>query len=87
MIAVELWNGAQGDYEKKMLGELEKEIISLPTTDEVWYLARTLAKKCRSAGHTVPSTDLVISACALFHKVDVEHCDAHFDFIIQAHKG
>ena len=83
MIAVELWNGARGDDEKKMLGELEKEIISLPTTDEVWHLARILAKKCRNSGRTVPSADLVISACALFHEVNVEHCDAHFDFILQ----
>jgi len=36
MVAVELWNGARGDYEKRKLAELEKEIICLPTTDEVW---------------------------------------------------
>ncbi len=84
MVAVELWNGARGDYEKKKLKELEKEIISLPTTEVVWQLARNLAQKCRKAGHTVPSADLVIVSCGLFHKVELEHCDEHFDLIVKA---
>lgn len=86
MVAVELWNGARGDYEKKQLAELEKEIICLPTTDEVWYGARNLARKCRNTGHTVPSADLVIASCALFYGVALEHCDAHFDLIFKIHK-
>jgi predicted nucleic acid-binding protein len=86
MVAVELWNGARGDYEKKKLAELEKEIICLPTTDEVWHGARELARKSRSAGHTFPSADLIIASCALCHGVALEHCDAHFDFIMDIHK-
>ena len=84
MVAVELWNGARGDYEKKKLMELEKQITCLPTTVDVWQLARNLAQRCRKAGHTVPSVDLVIAACGLFHKVSIEHCDEHFDRIIPA---
>ena len=84
MAAVELWNGARGDYEKKKLMELEKQIACLPTTVDVWQLARNLAQKCRKAGHTVPSADLVIAACGLFHKVSIEHCDEHFDRLILA---
>ena len=45
MIAVELWNGARGDYEKQKLSELEKEITCLETTPRVWQLARDLAKE------------------------------------------
>jgi len=86
MVAVELWNGARGDYEKKKLAELEKEIICLPTTDEVWHGARKLARKSRSAGHTFPSADLVIASCAFFHGAELEHCDAHFDLILDIHK-
>lgn len=82
MVAVELWNGARGDYEKRKLMELEKQITCLPTTAEVWQLARTLAQRCRKAGHTVPSTDLVIVACGLSHHVAIEHSDEHFDLII-----
>jgi predicted nucleic acid-binding protein len=82
LVSLELWNGARGNYEKKKLSELEKEITCLQTTDEVWRLARELAKKSREAGKTVPAADLVILACGLFHKVEIEHCDQHFDFIL-----
>jgi predicted nucleic acid-binding protein len=85
MIAVELWNGARGDYEKQKLSELEKEITCLETTPRVWQLARYLAKECKQAGQTVPSSDLVITACALSHRVGIEHCDSHIDFILGVH--
>lgn len=35
LVSLELWNGARGEYEKKKLTELEKEIPCLPTTNEV----------------------------------------------------
>lgn len=82
MVAVELWNGARGDYEKKKLAELEKEIVCLPTSKGVWQLARNLAQECRKAGHTMPSADLVIGSCALTHGVEIEHCDEHFNLIM-----
>jgi predicted nucleic acid-binding protein len=85
MVAVELWNGAKGDYEKKRLAELEKEIVCLPTTDKVWSGACELARKSRNAGHTIPPADLIIASCAIFHGVEIEHCDTHFDVIIAIH--
>lgn len=85
MVAVELWNGARGKYEKSKLAEFEKEIICLPSTEEVWRLARKLARKCREAGHTVPSADLVIASCALHHHVEIEHCDVHLDYIMETY--
>ena len=86
MILLELWNGARGDYEKKMLRELEHEMISLSITTDVWNLAKELARKCRKAGQTVPSTDLLIVACGLFHHVLIDHQDNHFDVILQIHQ-
>lgn len=85
VVAVELWNGAKGNYEKQKLAELENEITCLQTTPEVWRMARVLAQKCRQAGQTVPSTDLVITACAIYHKVGIEHCDTHIDFILEVY--
>jgi predicted nucleic acid-binding protein len=84
MVAVELWNGARGDYEKRRLAELEKEIVCLETNREVWDHARVLARECRHAGHAVPSADLVIAACALHHKAQLEHCDIHIEKILKA---
>lgn len=86
MVSVELWNGARGEKEKKRLAELEKAIICLPTTEEVWVLARKLAKKCRNAGQTIPSTDLLITSCALFYEAEIEHCDTHIGTILKIYQ-
>jgi len=82
MIAVELWNGARGDYERQRLSELDKEIACLQITHDVWQKARVLARKCRLSGQTVPTADLVIAACALTHNVPIEHQDDHIDQIL-----
>jgi predicted nucleic acid-binding protein len=87
MVIVELWNGARGDYEKQKLKELENEILSLQITPAVWQKAKMLAQRCRQSGQPVPSADLVISACALFHNVAIEHCDDHIDFILKVHNA
>lgn len=84
MVAVELWNGARGDYEKRSLRAFEAQVTCLPTTAEVWQLARDLAQKCRKAGYTVPSADLLIAACGIFHNAAMEYCDHHFDLIMTA---
>lgn len=82
MVALELWNGARGIYEKQKMAELEKEITCLQITTDVWETAKKLAQKCRQNGQTVPTSDLVISACALYHNVEIEHCDSHIQLII-----
>jgi predicted nucleic acid-binding protein len=87
LVWLELWNGARGSHEKEALTDLEKEILCLPTSTEVWDLARRLARESRDAGKTVPATDLIIAACGLFHQVKIEHCDIHFDFIIRLHES
>ncbi len=87
IIAVELWNGARGDYERQKLSELEKEITCLQTTHEVWRLARDLAQRCRHAGKTVPVADLVITACAIFYHASIEYSDAHIDFILKVYSA
>ncbi|MEW6602883.1 MAG: PIN domain-containing protein [Nitrospirota bacterium] len=83
MVLVELWNGARGYYEKRKLAELEKEMMNLEITSGVWETARSLARKCRQAGQTVPTADLVITACALVHNAGMEHCDSHIETILK----
>ena len=82
LVALELWNGARGGYEREQLQKLGQELVLLPTTDLAWSKARVLAERCRSAGKTVPATDLIIAACAQVHGADVEHCDVHLTIII-----
>jgi predicted nucleic acid-binding protein len=78
MVRLELWNGAAGEAEKKTLRQLERDLVSLDLTAEVWDLACDLARRLRSASLTVPSTDLLIMACARHHRVPLEHCDEHY---------
>ncbi|GAB4108255.1 MAG: type II toxin-antitoxin system toxin ribonuclease VapC11 [Acidobacteriota bacterium] len=81
MIRLELWHGAGGPAEAEMIRRLEEDLPSLPLTDGVWQTACELGRRARAAGLTVPSTDLVIFACAQHHGATLEHRDRHFDLI------
>ena len=82
MTLVELWNGARGKAEKDVLEALEREVRIYPITEQVWAGACELARRCRNEGLTVPSTDIIIAACATVHKLELEHCDRHFEGIL-----
>ena len=82
MTLVELWNGAQGPKEKKVLEELEEELGIYPVDGQVWASARMLARHCREKGVTVSTPDIVVAACAAKNKLPLEHCDSHFDKIV-----
>lgn len=78
MVRLELWNGARGEREKKALREFEQVLPELEMSREVWDEACELARRARGAGLTVPSTDLLIAACARCHGAGIEACDEHF---------
>jgi len=82
MVLVELWNGAQGPSEQRMLRDLSDELERVPTTNEVWELAFDFAQTCRRKGLTVPATDLLIAACASYHDLRIVHADQHFDRLL-----
>ncbi len=79
---VELWQGVRGAKEKRELAGMENEIQRIPVEAAVWRLASKLALRCREKGITVPTSDIVIAACAVTHKLELEHCDTHFDNIL-----
>ena len=81
LVRLELWNGARGDREKRVLQEFERLVPELAVTDAVWDAAYALARRCRSAGVTVPATDVLIAACAAHHGAELEHADADFQLI------
>ena len=81
MVLVELWNGARGEAEKRVLRDLQEVLPVLPINPAVWLAAMDLARKCRDSGVTAPATDVVIAAVAVHYAVDLEHCDGHFDAI------
>jgi len=79
LVLLELWNGAQGAKDHKLLRELEEELETVQTTPEVWALARDLARLARGKGVTVPANDLLIAACAEHHQLGLIHNDSHYD--------
>lgn len=81
LVRLELWNGAGGDREKKVLRDFERLVPELPITPEVWNEACELARRCRAAGVTAPATDLLIAACARHHGAQLEQADTDFDEI------
>jgi predicted nucleic acid-binding protein len=83
IVRLELWNGARGSAERKVLREMDGDIPSLEIAPPVWDLAVALASSARKKGITVPSTDLLVVACARHHGVAIEHSDAHFDLIAE----
>jgi predicted nucleic acid-binding protein len=84
LVRLELWNGAGGERERKVVREIERVVPELDITPEVWSEAYQLARQCRAAGVTVPTTDLLIEACARHHDVPLEHSDTDFDRIAEA---
>ncbi len=78
MVILELWNGARGEKEKQGLTELEEGLRFCSIDGSVWKTAKDLARTCRSRRLTIPTTDLLIFACAKRHDVELEHCDEHF---------
>jgi predicted nucleic acid-binding protein len=79
MVRLELWNGAGGDKERSVLRQFERVLPDLAINDAVWKHAEELARAARSAGVTVPATDILIVACARHHGADVESADSDFD--------
>jgi predicted nucleic acid-binding protein len=87
MVRLELWNGAGGEREKKALKNFERLLPELMMTPAIWDDAYDLARRCRTAGVTVPASDLVIWACARHHGAQVEHADTDFDLIADVDDG
>ena len=84
LVLLELWNGAHGLGEQRILRELERDLEKVPTPPAVWEAASELARTCRKAGVSAPATDVLIAACAEHHRLEILHHDAHFNYIARA---
>ncbi len=79
IVQLELWNGARGARERKVLRKFARVLPEAPIDEEVWTTAYGLATRARTQGVTVPATDVLIAACALRHGTDLESADSDFD--------
>lgn len=83
VIRLELWKGAGTDADRERIRRLETTLINLPLSGAVWDAACAYAQRARAAGTPVPTTDLVIFACAKVHGARIEHVDRHFELLDQ----
>lgn len=81
LVQLELWNGARGQREHRVLHEFARVLPQLPMDETVWNEAYDLARRARSSGITVPATDVVILACARRHGAAVESADSDFELL------
>ena len=79
LVRLELWNGAAGSRERRILRDFEAVLPELAIDDEVWSVACELARRARSAGVSVPATDILIAACARRHGAGLETADSDFE--------
>jgi predicted nucleic acid-binding protein len=78
MVQLEMWNGARGDHERRVIKEMKDDLIELEMDGPVWTIANAPAQLARRRGKTIPATDILIAACARRHGVELEHADQHF---------
>ena len=78
---LELWNGARGGHEKRVLQRFAEVLPALPMDEEVWSSAQDLARCAHSRGVTVPATDIALAACARRHGAGLESADANFELL------
>ena len=81
MVRLEIWAGVGSEGERRALREYEAALPNLAIDDDVWQTAFDLASRARQAGKTIPSSDILIYACARHHGTEVEHADAHFEML------
>ena len=78
---LELWNGARGAQEQRVLRDFARTLPELRIDDGVWQAAYDLARRARARGVTAPATDVLIAACARRHGAALEYADADFDLL------
>jgi predicted nucleic acid-binding protein len=78
VVRLELWNGAGGERERKVLREFERLLPELAINQAVWDAACDLARRARSAGISIPASDILIASCARHHQAELEHSDSDF---------
>ncbi len=81
IVQLELWNGALGGHEQRVLQEFARVLPDLAIDGDVWRKAYELATQARIRGVTAPATDVLIAACALHHGADLESADSDFDHL------
>ncbi|MDD9988070.1 MAG: PIN domain-containing protein [Spirochaetaceae bacterium] len=89
-VQLELWNGARGAQEHRVLRHFARTLPEVPIDEGVWQAAYDLARRARARGVseanltqrvTAPAADVLIAACARRHGASLEYADSDFDLL------
>lgn len=86
MIKLEILGGVKIEEEFRRLKARFDALDEVEIDTAVWETAYKMAFDLRRKGITVPSTDILIAACALTTGSTLVHADAHFD-VMAKHSG
>ena len=81
---VELFHGIKGKREEARLAESKQACTWLAFDGACWVEAAAIARACLRAGVNVPFGDMLVSACARRHDVELLERDRHFAMIDKA---
>jgi len=84
-VRLELWRGVRNLQERKTLRAYEATLPDFEVTRDAWRLATLTADRGRAAGLSFPFPDLLIFGCALFHGLEVEAADVHYEQMRSLH--
>ncbi len=83
---LELHQGAKGRRDEENLKGWREVSHWLAFDDACWAEAATTARTCHRSGVNVPFGDVLVSACARRHRVELLEQDRHFAMIDHAIK-
>jgi predicted nucleic acid-binding protein len=75
-VRLELWRGVRSEAERKALRAYQTILPDYSMPPEVWEMAIRLSDAGRRTGLTFPFADLLICACARFHRLELAGVDA-----------
>jgi predicted nucleic acid-binding protein len=81
MIKLEILAGARSEKEYMRLKTRLDALDRVETDDALWQEACEHGFRLRRRGLSIPSTDVLIAACALRAEAVLAHADAHFDLM------
>lgn len=82
-VRLELWAGVGRDPEANVLRHYEVIVPDCPVTESVWFEAQSLAERGRRQGLSAPAMDILVAACARHHRLELEHDDQDFDWLMR----
>ena len=82
-VRLELWAGVGRDPEAQVLRRYAQILPDYAVSEEVWEEAQDLAERGRREGLTAPAMDILVAACARHHRLELEHDDPDFEWLMR----